>query len=93
VRLAAEAARKLLREGRDPVAIRQAQRAEKVAGRARTFRAIAEMVIKAEAPGWKNAKTTKTWRASLTAHAYPVLGDMHVAEIDRTAVMRAVSAG
>jgi integrase len=55
-----------------------------------TFKAVAEACIQAQAPGWKNDRTADLWRNSLAVHAYPTLGNMHVAEIDRAAVLRAI---
>ncbi len=46
--------------------------------------------IGAQAPGWKNRRTADLWRASLERHAFPALGGMPVAEVDRHAELRAV---
>jgi integrase len=87
-RLAAEAARKLLREGHDPVAIRQAQKAESIAARTRTFRAAAEAMIEARAKGWRNAKHRAQWRSTLDRYAFPELGDKPVPAITTDDVLR-----
>lgn len=93
----AEAVRKQATAGLDPVAERERVEREREAARkaaaaaeARTFRTVAAECIAAEAPGWKNARTALLWEASLARWAYPELGDMPVAEIDRAAVLRAV---
>lgn len=93
----AAAARAMLAEGRDPIEERQRgarkQQAERKAAteaEARTFRAVAAACIKAEEPGWKNARTALLWTSSLERHAYPVLGDLPVAEIDRAKVREAI---
>jgi len=97
----AKAARKLAQSGADPVETRKAEAAARKAAReaeddaakqaqARTFRAVAEACIKRQAPGWKSSRTADLWRNSLTVHAYPELGDMPVAQIDRAAVLRAI---
>ena len=93
----AAAARALLAEGRDPIEERQrgarqqqAKRKATAEAEARTFRAVAAACIQAEAPGWKHKRTAKTWAASLEQHAYPVLGDLPVAEIDRAKVREAI---
>jgi integrase len=95
----AEAMRKQARAGIDPIEEREAARREREAARkaleeaqARTFRRVAEACIAAQEPGWKDRKTAVMWRGSLKRWAYPEIGDMPVAEIDRTAVMRAISA-
>ena len=100
-REAARKARALAGAGTDPIsqrdadaaALRAAREAETKADReakARTFRAVAEACIQAQAPGWKNHRTADMWRASLELHAHPTLGAMPVADIDRHAVLRAV---
>ena len=93
----AAAARAVLAGGRDPIEERQRgarkQQAERKAATeadARTFRAVAAACIKAEAPGWKNDRTALLWTSSLERHAYPVLGDLPVAEIDRAKVREAI---
>ena len=93
----AAAARAILADGRDPIEERQRgarkQQAERKAAteaEARTFRAVAAACIKAEEPGWKNKRTALLWTSSLERHAYPVLGDLPVAEIDRAKVREAI---
>jgi integrase len=95
----AENARRLARDGNDPIARRQAVTASRKAARseaeeaeARTFKAVALACIKAQAPGWKSKRTADLWEASLTSHAFPILGSMPVAAVDRAAVLRAVEA-
>lgn len=98
-RTKASAVRRQARAGRDPVEEREAERRaerrtreERREAQARTFAAVAEACIAAQAPGWKHPRTADLWRASLAAHASPVLGELPVKEIDRAAVQRAVSA-
>ena len=97
-RIRAREVRQQARSGLDPVEQRElAKRAARAAtegrrqAQARTFAAAAEACIAAQAPGWKHARTAALWRASLAAHAFPVLGVMQVSGIDRAAVQRAVS--
>lgn len=84
--------------GVDPIAereraIRERQAREKAESEAseRTFRTVTHAFIKAETPSWKNRRTALLWEKSLEHHAFPRIGDMPIAEIDRAAVMRAVS--
>lgn len=93
----AKEANKLAKAGTDPAEERKRQNAERVAQReaeatakARTFRNVAAECIASKSPEFKNARTALLWTASLEGWAYPVLGDMPVAEIDRTAVRRAI---
>lgn len=94
-------ARKLAEAGQDPIAAREAEAEARKAARAaeaeaaalsaaRTFDAVTEACIRAQAPGWKNARTPAIWRATFKRHVFPTLGDMPVAEIDRAAVLRAL---
>jgi integrase len=46
--------------------------------------------VKSKAPEFKNARTALLWTGSLEQWAFPVLGDMPVAEIDRATVRRAI---
>lgn len=96
-RVAALSARRLAREGTDPVAKRNRDAAERKAAQtaaanagARTFKAVAEACIKAMAPGWKHKRTAEIWRTSLERHAFPTMGGLPVAAVDRAAVLSAV---
>jgi integrase len=97
-RLKAGEARRQARSGLDPVEQREiarsaarAERDDRREAQARTFAAVAEACIASQAPGWRHVRTAGQWRASLTRHAFPVLGDMQVHEIGRAAVQRAVA--
>lgn len=98
-REAARAARANATSGTDPIVQRDREAAERKAAagaaadaEARTFRAMAEACIKAQSPGWKNGRTADLWQTSLERHAFPTLGAMPVANVDRAAVLRAVDA-
>jgi hypothetical protein len=89
------AARRQAKEGTDPIERRDVVAAEAKATRgaaaeaeARTFRAVAQTCIKAQSPGWKNCRTADLWTSSLENHAFPTLGAMPVADVDRAAVLR-----
>jgi integrase len=85
----ADACRKLLRQGIDPIEHRRADRAAKAAAaRGITFRDVAERYIAAHAAGWRNAKHAEQWRATLATYAFPVFGDQPVHAIDTGLVMR-----
>lgn len=93
----AEAARKIAKAGGDPVQERKrlereqaAQRKAAAEAETRTFQTVALACIKAEAPGWKNERTALLWENSLKQWAFPELGKMPIAEVDRAAVLRAV---
>lgn len=97
-RAKADAARKLAADKRDPIDARREEReaiaiarAAEEEQRARTFRDVAEALIKAQSPAWTSAKTLASWRLTLDKHGYPVLGGMPVADITRADVVRALS--
>jgi integrase len=96
-RAAAKAAKQKAADGTDPIELRSTERAQRIKARndaseaaERTFEIIAEKYITKAAPGWKDERTADIWRNSLKAHAFPVLGKMPIAEIDRAAVLRAI---
>ncbi|MDQ1229330.1 integrase arm-type DNA-binding domain-containing protein [Sphingomonas sp. SORGH_AS_0879] len=79
--------RRMIRRGVDPLAEKHAERA-KAAPTVVTFREVAEDCIAALLPGWTNGKSEGQWRQSLTAYAYPVMGNMDVAAITTDEVYR-----
>lgn len=94
----AEAVRKQAKAGVDPVAERErlaraaeAQRKAEAEAEARTFKAVAESYIAAQAPGWKSRRTAGIWRGTFARHVYPKIGAMPVAEVDRAAVLKALN--
>lgn len=89
-RTRAQECRKLLADGIDPLAAREAARdaARVEAARAISFRQCAEAYIEAHAPGWKNAKHGDQWRNTLAAYAYPVIGELPVNTVDTGLVMK-----
>ena len=77
-------ARRLAKDGRDPLA-------ERAAGvPALTFEAAAEALIESKRPGWRNAKHAAQWGSTLAAYAYPALGALDVKAVD-TASSRTTS--
>jgi integrase len=88
-RVAAEDARKRLRNGLDPIAHR---RNEKAAQRAtvgvNTFREVADLYIRSHKAGWKNPKHAAQWPSTLDTYVHRVLGKMPVSGVDTGAVMR-----
>ena len=94
----ADAARKAARAGDDPIRAARAEKQEKRkrrvaedAASARTFRHVAKLCIVAETPGWKSPRTAQQWSSALERHIYPKIGDTPVADIDRAAVLDAIS--
>jgi integrase len=83
-RTAAAAARKVKAMGSDPLQERERIAAERraQAARAITFKQSAEAYIQAHRAGWKNAKHAAQWSATLATYAYPVFGNLSVADVD-----------
>ncbi len=83
-------ARKMLLAGKDPIDERDKARADARlnAAKAITFRTAAERYIEAHKAGWKNAKHSEQWSATLTAYAYPVLGNLPVGRVEVGHVMK-----
>jgi integrase len=88
-REAANACRRDLRDGIDPLARRDTRRAQAAAqdAKAITFKECAEKYIQAHGSAWRNAKHAAQWKSTLATHAEPVLGKLSVATIDTGAVL------
>lgn len=73
-------ARRLIVEGRDPIAER---------GRSKflSFKNAAEALIESKRPGWRNVKHAAQWRSTLATYAYPKLGGLSVTAVDTGAVL------
>ena len=95
VREAAAALRKMVRDGKDPLAERdrlaaeEAARAQQGAALAMTFKATAEAYIETNKAGWRNAKHRDQWTSTLETYAFPIMGALPVAAVG-TAHVRAV---
>ena len=89
-REAARAARKQLAVGLDPLTRRKAEAdAQRLnAARAMSFRQCAETFIKAHSASWKNPKHRQQWPNSLRDYVFPVFGDLSVADIDTSLVLK-----
>ncbi|PWW47732.1 tyrosine-type recombinase/integrase [Melaminivora alkalimesophila] len=86
----AQAARKLLADGIDPIdAKREAQQQARMeASNRRTFTSCAAEYIKAHEAGWKSAKHAAQWTATLETYAHPIIGGMAVADVETAHVLR-----
>lgn len=78
----------------DPIAQRQAQRAEVRLANAKrmTFKQCAEALIEVKEKTWTNNKHGSQWHSTLTTHVYPLLGDLPVDAIDTPLVVKCLSA-
>jgi integrase len=92
----ARKARQLLKDGIDPLDARKAERSRQAteaalaAAKNKTFREAAEQYFKFHSPKWTNAKHAAQFLSTLAMHAYPVLGKLPVAAIDKTLVLKVI---
>ena len=77
-------ARKLPKEGVDPIEVRAGARQARQLHQARsvTFEMCAEACIEAHAPGWRNSQHAEQWRSTRKTYAFPIFGDLPVQDID-----------
>lgn len=82
-----------IQQGRDPVEERKAARIELIRARARsiTFREAAEQCHAVKAHEFRNPKHAAQWLKTLENHAFPVLGDLPVADIETDEVLAALN--
>ena len=81
--------RAIARSGGDPLADRNAARAEAKAKR-KSFRDYATDYVKTKRPEWKNEKHAAQWTTTLERYAYPHFGDVAIGKVDRTMVLAAL---
>lgn len=90
----ATALRLKVKAGIDPLEERQRSEAEAKAAKQAaevagiTFKAMAETHIAANKDSWRNAKHKQQWENTLKTYAYPVIGDLPVAEVDTPHVLK-----
>lgn len=89
----AQEARKLVKDGIDPIEDKKAQAAAVAldAANARTFKECAEAYIEAHRAGWKNPKHAAQWPSSLETYAYPIIGALPIAAIDTPLVLQVLN--
>jgi integrase len=94
---AKELREQLVLDGVDPLEARNQEREERRAraqsaraekAKAQTFRQCTEKYLDIHGDKWKNAKHAAQWRATLETYAYPVIGDLDVANIDEGHLIR-----
>jgi integrase len=89
-RLAAADCRRLLHEGVDPIAARNALAVEAATAAAKsiTFKDCAATYIEKHRGGWRSPKHATQWVRTLATYAEPIFGHMPVNEIDTGLVLR-----
>jgi integrase len=83
-------ARQKITDGIDPLELRRAERIKQaqVAARALTFREAAARYFNANAVGWTNIRHREAFNSTLAQYAHPFLGNLDVASIDTSDVLR-----
>jgi integrase len=83
-------ARKLCKDGTDPVEARKAERAKALLANARimTFNQCAKAYITAHRAGWRNAKHAMQWTSTLETYVTPIFGTLPVQAIDLSLVTK-----
>lgn len=76
-------ARKLLRQGIDPIDAGQLKAAQSI-----TFKECAEAYIEAHKASWRNAKHASQWSNTLKTYAYPSAGGLPVQAVNDDVVRR-----
>jgi len=76
-------ARRLLRDGVDPIEARKTARTATAAAVAAafTFEQCADAFVDKQSAEWKNAKHEAQWRSTLEKYAYPVIGKVLVRDV------------
>jgi integrase len=84
--------RQKLTDGIDPLQVRRAERAAQraAAAKAITFKEAAEQFHRLHAHEWKNKKHSAQVINTLRDYAFPMIGDMSVAEVDTPDVLRCI---
>jgi integrase len=87
---AAESARKLVRDGVDPIEHRRASRKVAIEASERnvTFAQAAAHYIAANESGWRDPKNQEQWRNSLSRYALPLIGGLPCKEIATSHVLK-----
>ena len=86
----ARQARELIDQGHDPILDRQRAHSRLKADQASaiTFEAAARSFMDAKSPEWSNPKHAAQWTATLSTYAYPVIGQLHVADVKQAHVLQ-----
>jgi integrase len=87
-REAAREARRLVVSGLDPIDVRKANSERPDASI--LFEDAAEQYITSHQAGWKNEKHRDQWRATLKRYAYPIIGNLTVAQVDTPLVLKII---
>ena len=82
--------KRLVIDGKDPIEERKRSRMQKQLEQARNllFEDVAQACIASKSHEWKNVKHAQQWKNSLEAYAFPVLGQLPIAEITTDLILK-----
>jgi integrase len=82
--------RSLLHDGVDPIAVRNAVKAQEALTKAKaiSFDRCSEAYVESQKAGWRNAKHTAQWTSTLKTYASPMIGVLPVQDIDTALVLK-----
>jgi integrase len=86
----ARTARELIEQGHDPILERERAQSRLKAEQssAITFEAAAHLFMDAKSAEWSNPKHAAQWAATLKTYAYPVIGQLHVADVKQAHILK-----
>jgi len=93
-REAAGVCRQMRLAGIDPIEKRRAERIQRklAAARSLSFAECAAAYIRAHEAGWRDQKSARQWKSSISAYVDPVFGEAPVQAIDTALVVKALEA-
>jgi integrase len=85
--------RQQIKAGIDPLDAKREAKAARLAAKAQqakavTFKQCAEMYLSVHADRWKNPKHRAQWQSTLKTYAFPVIGDLAVADIEESHLLK-----
>ena len=91
-RIAADNARRLVHSGINPIAKRDADKAQAVidAAPVKSFKMLADEFIEKKRPEWRNAKSAQQWTNTLRDYAHPVIGEKSPADITKADILEII---
>ena len=87
-RAKATEARRLIRDGIDPLDHRKEERAARLVENGLTFEAVAERYVEEQKAGWRDERSAPIWTSSLKRLVYPVIGKKAIEAIKTEDVLR-----
>lgn len=86
----ARQARQLIEQGIDPILERETAQSTLKAKQAAaiTFTTAAHAYIDSKSAEWRNAKHRAQWSSTFEAYAFPIIGQLHVADIKQTHILK-----